>query len=244
MIEAMQPALPTNTVQELAPTGTLRVGINLGNVVLAQGTPDAPRGVTVDLARELGKRLDTPVALATVDAARKSFEALKAGEVDVIFLAIEPARAAESEFTSPYVLSEGVYIVPQDSPLKSNADVAAAGVTVGVKKGSAYDLFLTRTLKHAEIVRGDEGIDIFVKEKLSAGAGVKQPVAAYAKAHPEVRLLEGRFMEIQQAMGVAKGRLAAARYLRSFIEEMKASGFVADALRRSGQADATIAPPE
>jgi polar amino acid transport system substrate-binding protein len=235
---------PSEAVHELAPTGTLRVGINLGNVVLAQGTPDAPRGVTVDLARELGKRLGVPVAITTVDAARKSFEALKAGEVDVIFLAIEPARAAEIEFTSPYVLIEGVYIVPQDSPLKSNADVDAAGVTVGVKKGSAYDLFLTRTLKHAEIVRGDEGIDIFIKDKLSAGAGVKQPVTAYAKAHPEVRLLDGRFMEIQQAMGVAKGRLAAAHYLRSFIEEMKASGFVADALRRSGQADATIAPPE
>jgi polar amino acid transport system substrate-binding protein len=235
---------PSEAVQELAPTGTLRVGINLGNVVLAQGTPDAPRGVTVDLARELGKRLGVPVAITTVDAARKSFEALKAGEVDVIFLAIEPARAAEIEFTSPYVLIEGVYIVPQDSPLKTNADIDAAGVKVGVKKGSAYDLFLTRTLKHAEIVRGDEGIDIFIKEKLSAGAGVKQPVAAYAKAHPEVRLLDGRFMEIQQAMGVAKGRLVAAHYLRSFIEEMKANGFVADALRRSGQGDATIAPPE
>ena len=155
-----------------------------------------------------------------------------------------PARAAEIEFTSPYVLIEGVYIVPQDSPLKTNADIDAAGVKVGVKKGSAYDLFLTRTLQHAEIVRGDEGVDIFVKEKLSAGAGVKQPVAAYAKAHPQVRLLDGRFMEIQQAMGVAKGRLVAARYLRSFIEEMKASGFVADALRRSGQGDAAIAPPE
>jgi polar amino acid transport system substrate-binding protein len=235
---------PSDAIKELAPTGTLRVGVNLGNVVLAQGTPDAPRGVTVDLAHELGKRLDTPVAITTVDAARKSFEALKAGEVDVIFLAIEPARAEEIEFTSPYVLIEGVYIVPQDSPLKTNADIDAAGVKVGVKKGSAYDLFLTRTLKHAEIVRGDEGIDIFVKEKLSAGAGVKQPVAAYVKAHPEVRLLDGRFMEIQQAMGVAKGKLAGARYLRSFIEEMKANGFVADALRRSGQADATIAPPE
>jgi polar amino acid transport system substrate-binding protein len=235
---------PSDAIKELAPTGTLRVGINLGNVVLAQGTRDTPRGVTVDLAHELGKRLDTPVAITTVDAARKSFEALKAGEVDVIFLAIEPARAEEIEFTSPYVLIEGVYIVPQDSPLKTNADIDAAGVKVGVKKGSAYDLFLTRTLKHAEIVRGDEGIDIFVKEKLSAGAGVKQPVAAYVKAHPEVRLLDGRFMEIQQAMGVAKGKLAGARYLRSFIEEMKANGFVADALRRSGQADATIAPPE
>lgn len=236
--------ISSEVIQDLAPAGKLRVGINLGNPVLAQGTPNAPSGVTVDLARELGKRLGVAVEMTTVDAARKSFEALKAGTVDVIFLAIEPARAADAEFTSPYVLIEGVYLVPQDSPIKTNADVDAAGIKIGVKKGSAYDLFLTRTLKHAEIVRGDEGVDIFVKEKLSAGAGVKQPVAAYAKAHPEVRLLDGRFMEIHQAMGVAKGRVAGASYLRQFIEEMKASGFVAEALQRSGQGDATVAPQE
>lgn len=236
--------ISSEAIKDLAPAGKLRVGINLGNPVLAQGTPDAPSGVTVDLARELGKRLGVAVEMTTVDAARKSVEALKAGTVNVIFLAIEPARAADLEFTSPYVLIEGVYLVPQDSPIKTNVDVDAAGIKIGVKKGSAYDLFLMRTLKHAEIVRGDEGVDIFVKEKLSAGAGVKQPVAAYAKAHPEVRLLDGRFMEIRQAMGVAKGRVAGASYLRQFIEEMKASGFVAEALQRSGQGGATVAPQE
>lgn len=236
--------IPSDAIKDLAPTGKLRVGINLGNPVLAQGTPDAPRGITVDLARELGKRLGVVVEMTTVDAARKSFESLKAGTVDVIFLAIEPARAAEVEFTSPYVLIEGVYLVPQDSPIRANAEVDAAGVQIGVKKGSAYDLFLTRTLKHAEIVRGDEGVDIFVAQKLSAGAGVKQPVAAYAKTHPEVRLLDGCFMEIRQAMGVAKGRIAGVNYLRQFIEEMKATGFVAEALQRSCQGDVTVAPPE
>jgi polar amino acid transport system substrate-binding protein len=233
----------TEASKELAPSGTLRVGINLGNPVLAQGTPDDPRGVTVDLARELSKRIDAPLAISTFDAAGKTFEALKAGKLDLIFLAIEPVRAAEIEFTPPYVLIEGVYLVPTNSPLKTVADVDRAGGRIGVNKNSAYDLFLTRTLKHAELVRGESSIKLFEQQKLEAAAGIRQPLTAYAKAHSEVRLIDGRFMEIRQAMGVPKGRVAGARYLRGFIEEMKASGFVADALRRSNQ-DATVAPPE
>jgi len=235
--------LSTEASKELAPSGTLRVGINLGNPVLAQGTPADPRGVTVDLARELSKRIDAPIAISTFDAAGKTFEALKAGKLDLIFLAIEPVRAAEIEFTPPYVLIEGVYLVPANSPLKTVADVDRAGVRIGVNKNSAYDLFLTRTLKHAELVRGESGIKLFEQQKLEAAAGIRQPLTAYAKAHSEVRLIDGRFMEIRQAMGVPKGRLAGARYLRNFIEEMKAGGFVEGALRRSNQ-DATVAPPE
>ena len=236
--------LSTEASKELAPSGTLRVGINLGNPVLAQGTPADPRGVTVDLARELSKRIDAPIAISTFDAAGKTFEALKAGKLDLIFLAIEPVRAAEIEFTPPYVLIEGVYLVPANSLLKTVADVDRAGVRIGVNKNSAYDLFLTRTLKHAELVRGESGIKLFEQQKLEAAAGIRQPLTAYAKAYSEVRLIDGRFMEIRQAMGVPKGRLAGAGYLRGFIEEMKASGFVTDALRRSNQADATVAPPE
>jgi len=235
--------LSTEASKELAPSGTLRVGINLGNPVLAQGTPADPRGVTVDLARELSKRIDAPIAISTFDAAGKTFEALKAGKLDLIFLAIEPVRAAEIEFTPPYVLIEGVYLVPANSLLKTVADVDRAGVRIGVNKNSAYDLFLTRTLKHAELVRGESGIKLFEQQKLEAAAGIRQPLTAYAKAHSEVRLIDGRFMEIRQAMGVPKGRLAGARYLRNFIEEMKAGGFVEGALRRSNQ-DATVAPPE
>jgi len=236
--------LSTEASKELAPSGTLRVGINLGNPVLAQGTPADPRGVTVDLARELSKRIDAPIAISTFDAAGKTFEALKAGKLDLIFLAIEPVRAAEIEFTPPYVLIEGVYLVPANSPLKTVADVDRTGVRIGVNKNSAYDLFLTRTLKHAELVRGESGIKLFEQQKLEAAAGIRQPLTAYAKAYSEVRLIDRRFMEIRQAMGVPKGRLAGAGYLRGFIEEMKASGFVTDALRRSNQADATVAPPE
>ncbi len=231
-----------DVVKSLAPTGTLRVAINLGNPVLAQGTPEALRGVTVDLAHELGRRLGVPVQLHPVPAAGKTFEALTAGRLDVVFIAIEPVRAAEIDFTPPYVLIEGVYMVPKESALRSVAEVDRPGVRIGVNKGSAYDLFLSRTLKAATLVRGESGVELFVKEKLEAAAGVKQPMVAYAAAHPSVHIIEERFMEIRQAMGTPKGRDAGARYLSGFIEELKASGFVAEALRRSNQLDAVVAP--
>ena len=237
--------IPSDVVKDLAPTGTLRAGINLGNMVLAQKDEKTgePKGITVDLAHELGRRLGVPVELVRFDAAGKTFEGLKAGALDVVFLAIEPVRAAEVAFTAPYVIIEGVYLVPKDSALKTVGDVDRAGVRVGVNKGSAYDLFLTRTLKAAQLVRGDSGIDLFVKDKLDAAAGVKQPLVEYAKTSPAVRVMDGRFMEIQQAMGTPVGRDAGAKYLRQFVEEMKASGFVADALKRSNQPDAAVAPP-
>jgi len=232
-----------DVLKDLAPTGKLRATINLGNMVLAQGTPDAPRGITVDLSRELARRLGVPVEFRCFDAAGKAFDAFKAGGLDIIFLAIEPVRANEIAFSAPYVLIEGVYMVRKDSPVKSNDEIDRAGMRIGVNLNSAYDLFLTRTLKAATLVRGDDGIAVFAKDKLDAAAGVKQPMAIYANSHPDVRLLGGRFMDIQQAMGTAKGREAGAAYLRAFVEEMKASGFVADALKRSNQPDAAVAPP-
>jgi polar amino acid transport system substrate-binding protein len=229
-------------LKDLAPTGKLRATINLGNIVLAQGTPDAPRGITVDLSRELARRLGVPVEFTCFDAAGKAFEAFKAGNLDIIFLAIEPVRANEIAFTEPHVLIEGVYMVGKDSVVKSNDDLDRPGIRIGVNKGSAYDLFLTRTLKSATLVRGEDGIQLFSKDKLDAAAGVKQPMAIYVNSHPDVRLLDGRFMEIRQAMGVAKSKEAGAAYLRAFVEELKGNGFVADALKRSNQPDAVVAP--
>jgi polar amino acid transport system substrate-binding protein len=240
------PAISPAVVKDLAPTGKLRVAINLGNMVLAQKDPATgePRGVTAELAQELGKRLGVPVELHPFDGAGKVFEAVKGGGIDILFLAIEPVRAAEIAFTAPYVLIEGVYMVPKDSKLKTVADVDAAGVRIGVNKGSAYDLFLTRSVKNATLVRGEDGVALFKQDKLEAAAGVKQPIVLYAKSDPEVRVLDGRFMEIRQAMGTPQGRDAGVAYLRGFVEEMKASGFVADALKRSNQPDATVAPAE
>jgi polar amino acid transport system substrate-binding protein len=241
--------VPADLVKDLAPTGKLRAAINLGNMVLAQKDPATgePRGITVDLARELARRLGLPVELVTFDAAGKVFDALKTGSWDIAFLAIEPVRAAEIAFTAPYVIIEGVYLVPTNSPLHTVADVDRDGVRVAVNKGSAYDLYLTRTLKHAKLVRGENGIDLFLKDKLEAAAGVKQPLVQFAKTNSTVRLMDGRFMLIQQAMGTPKaryqGRDAAPRYLHAFVEEMKATGFVAKALERSNQPDAMVAPP-
>lgn len=242
------PAVPADVVKDLAPTGQLRAAINLGNMVLVQGPPEAPRGVSVDLAQELARRVNLPLQLVPFEGAGKVFEAVKTGAWDIAFLAIEPVRAADIDFTPPYVLIEGTYMVLKDSPLKQIADVDHPGVRIAVGKGSAYDLYLTRTLKHATLVRAEIGggramIDLFFAEKLDVAAGVRQPLVAYAATDPNVRVMDGRFQSISQAMGTPKGRVAAASYLRGFIEEMKASGFVSDALKRSGQAEATVAPP-
>ncbi|WP_374970688.1 transporter substrate-binding domain-containing protein [Terrabacter sp. BE26] len=229
---------------DLAPTGALRVSINLGNPVLAQGTPDAPAGVTVDIARELGARLCIPVELICFDAARDSFEAMTAGRADIGFLAVDPARQKTVAFTAPYAVIEGVFAVRDDSPLTSAADVDRAGVRVGVKKGSAYDLFLTRTLAHAEVVRGSEGTAVFAEQQLEVAAGIRQPVADFVAAHTGTRLLEPRFMEIQQAVGTPRSRSEESiGFLHTFVEELKADGFIAGALARSGRGDATVAPP-
>ena len=235
-------AVSPEIVKEFAPTGRLRAAINQGNSVLAQKGPNGePLGITVELARELGKRLGVPVDLSIFDAAGKAFEALRSS-LDIGFLAIEPVRAAEVDFTAPYVLIEGTYMVPKDSALKRIEDVDAAGIRIGVNKNSAYDLFLTRTLKNATLHRSDDGVALFKTEKLEAAGGVRQPLEAYARKDPDVRVMEGRFMAIQQAMGMPKGRPKAHAYLKGFVEEMKASGFCADALKRSNQPDAQVAP--
>jgi polar amino acid transport system substrate-binding protein len=236
--------VPSAITRDLAPTGNLRAAINLGNPVLAQGTPTAPTGVTVDLARELGTRLGVPIELVCFDAARKSYEAMTTGLADICFLAVELAREAEVAFTAPYVVIEGVFVVPQDSAITKTADVDREGVRIGVKNGSAYDLFLSRTLRHASVVRGDEGVDVFWAEGLEVAAGIRQPMTDLVDTHHGVRLIEGPFMEIQQAMGTPRTRTPeAVEFLQVFVEELKASGFVADALRRANRADATVAPP-
>lgn len=227
---------------DLAPTGVLRAAINLGNPVLAHGTAAAPGGVTVDIAREVGARLGVEVELRCFDAARKSFEALTSGAADLCFLAIEPARAAEVAFTAPYVVIEGVYVVPDGSPVRSPADVDRPGVRIGVKQGSAYDLYLTRTLSHATIVRGEDGVVAFEEQGLEVAAGIRQPMTAYVAAHPGTRVVEERFMQIQQAVGTTPDRRPETiEFVRDLVEELKANGFVAEALRRANQADATVA---
>ena len=233
----------------LAPTGRMRAAINLGNPVLAHRDPasGALGGVSVDLARELARRLGAELELVPFDAAGKVFEALKASRWDVAFLAIDPVRAAEIAFTPPYVIIEGSYLVRADSPLDSIDAFDAPGVRIAVGRGAAYDLFLSRTLRHAELVRSDTSsgaVDLFVRDRLDAAAGVRQPLLAYARQHPGYRVIDGSFTQIRQAMGVPKAHEAAVSYLHAFIEEMKANGFVATALDRHGQSDAVVAPAQ
>jgi polar amino acid transport system substrate-binding protein len=234
---------PADVVRDLAPAGVLRASINLGNPVLAQGTPDDPRGVTVDLAREVAARLGVGLELLCFDAARLSFEAMADGRADLCFLAIDPARATEVAFTAPYVVIEGVYVVPDASPVRVASDVDRPGVRVGVKAGSAYDLHLTRSLAHAEVVRGPEGVEVFAAEGLEAGAGIREPATAWVASHPGTRLVDDAFMQIRQAVGTpAGGGEAGRRFVHDLVEELKADGFVAAALARSGQT-AAVAPP-
>ena len=232
---------------DLAPSGKIRVGINYGNPVLATKDPAGGelRGVAVDLARELGKRVDLPVELVGYDAAGKMVDALKAGAWDIAFLAIDPGREAEITFTAPYLEIEGTYLVPPGSPLRAIADVDRDGVRIALAAGAAYDLFLTRNLKHAQLVRVPDpkaAFDLLVAGKVEALAGVKQTLVTNSAKLPGSRVLDGRFLAIEQALGIAKGRDAGAGYLREFIEDAKASGLVARAIEKAGVRGVSIAP--
>jgi polar amino acid transport system substrate-binding protein len=224
---------------DFAPTGKLRVGINYGNPVLA--TRDAQsgelRGVAVDLARELGRRTELPIEIVAFESAGKMFDAVKAGAWDVAFLAVDPGRASEIDFTEPYVEIEGTYLIPPGAPFHNVGDVDRDGIRVGVSGKSAYDLFLSRSLKHAQIVREqnpESAFDLILSSKVDVLAGVRQTLVAHSAKLPGSRVFEDRFMAIGQAMGIVKGRDEGAAYLREFIEDVKASGFVARALEKSG----------
>lgn len=230
------------------PTGVLRASINVGNPILANmdASTGQPVGVSIDLAHEFAKRLGADLELVVFDSAGKSVEAVTAEQADIGFFAVDPVRGAGIAFTAPYVLIEGAYLVAQDSPLQANDDVDRPGIRVTIGKGSAYDLYLTRELKHADLVRAPTSpkvVDVFLKQGLDVAAGVKQQLEADARRVGGLRLLPGRFMVIQQAMGMPKGRSeAAARYLSEFVEDMKSSGFVAQALQRHGIQGASVAP--
>ena len=234
-------------LSELAPTGILRVGINYGNPVLATRDPASGdlRGVAVDLARELGRRVDLPLELVAFESAGKMFDAVKAAAWDVAFLAIDPGRADQISFTAPYIEIEGTYLVPSGSTVHALGDVDRAGVRIGVSEKSAYDLFLSRSLQHAQLVHAPDpnsAFELIVSAKVDVIAGVRQHLVANSQKLPGSRVLEGRFMSIQQALGIPKGRDAGAAYLRQFIEEVKASGLVDRVMEKAGVRGVSVAP--
>jgi polar amino acid transport system substrate-binding protein len=241
-------ANPPVPVAQIAPSGKLRAAINFGNPILASkdASTGEARGVSVDLARELGRRLGVPVELVTFTGAGKVVEAVTAAQVDIGFVAIDPVRGAGMLQTSPYVIIEGAYLVRNDSPIRRNEEVDRPGNRIMVGNGSAYDLFLTRELKNAKLVKAPTSpavVDTFLAQNVEVAAGVKQQLQADARRLPGLRLLDGRFMVIQQAMGLPKGRDDGFKYVQAFIEEMKASGFVAQALQRHRIEGAAVAPP-
>jgi polar amino acid transport system substrate-binding protein len=239
---------PTSSIlAAFTPTGKLRASINLGNPILAcTGDDGSARGVSVDLAGEFARLLGVELELVVVDAAGKAVDVVASEQADIGFFAIDPVRGANIAFSAAYVLIEGCYLVKEDSPIRANEEVDRAGKRVVVGKGSAYDLYLTRTLQHAQILRSPTSptvVDTFMELGADVAAGVRQQLEADARRIEGLRLLDGRFMVIQQAMGTPKSRgQEAAAFLASFVERMKASGFVGDALARHRIEGASVAP--
>lgn len=239
-------AIDAERVAGFTPTARLRASINVGNPILAARDGNTARGVSVDLARVLAQRLGVELELLVFDTASQSVQAVSDDRADIGFFAIDPLRGEHIAFSAAYVLIEGSYLVRESSPIRANDEVDRPGRTVVVGKGSAYDLFLTRELRHASIARAPTSpavVDAFIELGADVAAGVKQQLQADARRIGGLRLLEGRFMVIQQAMGMPKSRgAAAAAQLAVFVEEMKASGFVAAALEKHRIEGASVAP--
>ena len=242
-------AVSTQLRAAIAPTGTLRAAINYNNPLLAQRDrhTNMLSGVAVDLSRELARRLGIPVTLIPYGSAGAIGDASRTNSWDIAYLAVDPARAKYIDFTVPYLEVEGTYLVPADSPFRQVDELDHKGIRIAVTAKSAYDLYLSRHLKHAELVRfatTPVSIDMMVVQKLDAVAGVRTALLAAAQRLPGTRVLPGHFMTIPQAAAIPKGRPAAEQYVELFIEDLKASGFIARALKKNdlGPDDALIAP--
>ena len=235
-------------VTQLAPTGTLRAAINFGNPLLTarDAATGEPRGIALDLAGELGRRLGVPVAIVSFESPGAVADAVKSGVWDVGLIGAEPQRAHDISFTAAYLEIEATYLVPPGSPLKTIADVDREGVRIAVLARAAYDLYLSRNLKHAKLV-GENSFEStyqrFVADKLDAIAGLRAQLVDDVAKLPGSRLLDGRFTAVQQAIGTPKERVAGAQYLRAFVEDVKASGLMARIIEKNGVRGVSVAGP-
>jgi polar amino acid transport system substrate-binding protein len=235
-------------ISELAPSGVLRAGINMANFLLVSGTGPAgePEGVAPDMAREIASRLGVPVAYVPFARPGQLADAAGQGVWDIGLIAAEPARAQAIAFSPAYAEIEATYLVPAGSPLTTIAEVDRPGVRIAIAERSAYDLFLSRHLAHAELVRApglDASYELFVRDQLDALAGLRPRLLQDVEKLPGARVLDGRFTAVQQAVGTAKGNEAGAAFLRDFVEEAKASGLVARLIERHGVRGLSVAPP-
>ena len=234
-------------VGDLAPNGMVRAAINVGNPVLARKGAGGgePEGISVDIAREIGKRIAKSVQLVVYETAGSVVDALARGEWDVAFLAEEPARADRVVFSTPYVVIEGTYMVWAQAPFAAASELDAPGIRIAVGLNAAYDLFLTRTLKQAEILRAPSpsaALELFYNDRLEAAAGVRQALDSFAAGKPDLRILPDAFMSIRQTVASPLGRVAGSAYLQSLVAELKSSGWIRAALDRNEQAGVPVAP--
>jgi polar amino acid transport system substrate-binding protein len=237
-----------SAVAELAPTGVLRAGINLSNFLLVSGRSPSgdPEGVAPDMARAIADRLGVPVTYVTFPRAGELADAAGGAVWDIGLIAAEPARAETIAFSPAYVEIEASYLVPAGSPLASIAEVDRPGVRIAVTARAAYDLWLSRHIEHAELVRSeslDSACEQFVADKLDALAGLKPRLLQDLEKLPGARILDGRFTAVQQAIGTARANEAGAAFLRDFVEEAKASGLVARLIERHKVRGLSVAPP-
>jgi len=234
-------------VSQLAPTGVLRAGINLSNFLLVtgrSGTGD-PEGVSPDMAAEIANRLGVPVKYVCYKTPGEIADAADTGVWDIGLIGAEPQRAAKIAFTAAYCEIEATYLVPEASHLRAIADVDQPGVRIAVTGRSAYGLWLDRNIRHATLVRSDtldSAYDQFVRDKLDALAGLRPRLLSDVKKLPGARILDGQFTAVQQAIGTAHKNAAGATFLRSFVEEAKASGLVARFIARHKVAGLSVAP--
>jgi polar amino acid transport system substrate-binding protein len=231
-----------NVISELAPGGTLRAGINLGNILLVTGSTAAgePAGVAPDMARAIADRLGVAVSYVTFSAPGEVADAVGTGAWDIALIAAEPARAESIAFSAAYVEIEATYLVPAGSPFQSIEDVDHPGVRIAVSDRSAYDLYLARSLAHAELHRAKGlagALALFIGNELDALAGLRPALTENAIALPGARVLEGRYTTVQQAIGTRPEHTAAAAFLQDFVAEAKASGLIARLIERHGVED-------
>jgi len=233
---------------DLAPTGTLRAAINYGNFILAtkDRTTGESRGVAVDLTHEIGKGLGVPVAIVPYDSVAVMGDAAPSGAWDIAFLGSDPAREKIMSFTAAYLEIEATYLVPSASPLRTAADIDQAGVRVAAPARANYELYLSRNLTRAQLVStpsADAAFDLLANGKVEALAGLTQGLLGLAPKLAGSRLVEGRFMGVQQSIAVPKGKDAGLDYLRAVVEDAKTSGLVGRAVERTGAKGVSVAPP-
>src|SRR5687768_17177443 len=231
---------------ELTPTGKLRAGINFQNVLLTTTGPSGEQGgVAVEFARELARRLAVPLEIIPYKSAGSLADSVSTGAWDISVLGDEPQRAAVIAFATPLTEIDATYLVPPGSPIRNIGDVDRPGVRIVSPAKSAYDLYLSRTIKNAKLVQiaGTANAQKhFVNEKLDALAGLRPGLIELAPKLPGSRILEGNFTTVRHTVGTPKGRDAAAAYLRDMVEDVKASGLVTKWIEKSGVKGLSAAP--